>query len=741
MKRDNLIDEKKVRETLSILKPDGELFEVRIIGKRNGRKVLISGYFTDVDTCIKAFDTVDLRNVNVYITLNKLKDAVYSRNQRDKFIATDNTSSDSDIESYKWLFIDLDPVRPSGVSSSFTEFNKANDLAFEVANFMSSIGFMPPVIAISGNGTHLLYKVDFEATKDNAELVKSCLQVLADKFNTDSVKIDTANFNPARICKLHGTLAQKGANTEDRPHRMSMITDAGSNAANRKDLLEELASMKDDQKVVDIPLVSEEPFDLISFLSANNITYKEKPGTDCTEYHLNECPFDGSHKNGDAKIFHYSNGAISFKCHHNSCSGRKWQDVRLLFDPFAYDQKEDTHIADGYQRHKDSKPKEEQKQKTEKKKNYKNLADMRAIDLVHKELEPLKVYVGLESDLPLLVEGTCIVSAKAKTGKSWFIQDMLIAIANGEDFLGFKTRQSSVLHMNFESGDELEQARFKKSIESAGRTIPECYYRSNQLPDKIGDGFEAMIADYMAQDPNLGVVVIDVFQMVRSSRSSLKETEYEYAYRDIAPLNELCKKYHISIILVTHDRKGTNPEDPFENILGSTGLQAAVSQMIVLYRLKKDAPLHISVKGKTIDGVHDFDVNFQNAKFELTTSNEQSADDEKEAKIEEYKNSPIREAILAILRQNGSYKGRAGGIINEAIKEGIALEDTPLNIAKFLRSFRAQALKVDNIEITDGSTHAGSLVYKIQYYTPPTQPKQLSYLTFKNAESETISYF
>lgn len=35
--------------------------------------------------------------------------------------------------------------------------------------------------------------------------------------------MDMKNYNPSRVCKLYGTLAQKGSNTAVRPHRMSYI--------------------------------------------------------------------------------------------------------------------------------------------------------------------------------------------------------------------------------------------------------------------------------------------------------------------------------------------------------------------------------------------------------------------------------------------------------------------------------------------------------------------------------------
>ena len=43
-----MFDENEVRKTISVLKPDGQLFEVRIIGN----KVTYSGYFKNADTLV-----------------------------------------------------------------------------------------------------------------------------------------------------------------------------------------------------------------------------------------------------------------------------------------------------------------------------------------------------------------------------------------------------------------------------------------------------------------------------------------------------------------------------------------------------------------------------------------------------------------------------------------------------------------------------------------------------------------
>ena len=54
------------------------------------------------------------------------------------------------------------------------------------------------------------------------------------------------------------------------------------------------------------------------------------------KYQLAECPFDSSHKHGDAAVFAYSNGSYGFHCFHNSCAGYHWHEFREKVDPAAY---------------------------------------------------------------------------------------------------------------------------------------------------------------------------------------------------------------------------------------------------------------------------------------------------------------------------------------------------------------------------------------------------------------------
>ena len=349
-----LLDETIVRRAIHTIKPDGGLFEVRILG---GKKPA-SGYFRDADTLISAFDKMDLRRANVYITLNTINDACYSRKQRDHFEVTNTTTDDKDIVKYDWLFIDFDPERTKEVSSTDAELKEAVQLAARVEAYLQGLGFEKPVRGMSGNGAHLLYYIGLANTDENKELLQRCLMALAMMFSTDQVKIDTVNFNPSRICKLYGTAAQKGANSPERPHRIStIVSEDFEPKQTMKCYLEQLAGAVEEVKPVAAKYNNYDPnnFDLIGWMQRHGMNFREKSFADGgRKFVLDECPFNGNHKAPDSMLILQPDGRIGFKCLHNSCRDKTWRDVWMMLDPTLYDAvtaEEDRRIEEGWRRH------------------------------------------------------------------------------------------------------------------------------------------------------------------------------------------------------------------------------------------------------------------------------------------------------------------------------------------------------------------------------------------------------
>jgi hypothetical protein len=137
-----------------------------------------------------------------------------------------HTTADTDVLGHRWLMIDLDPKRPSGISSSEAEHQAALDLARHMRSELLKDGWPEPILSDSGNGAHLLPRIDLPNEAASTEFVRNVLAALSARFSTELVLVDLTTFNPSRIFKVYGTTARKGDSTEERPHRTSRILEA-----------------------------------------------------------------------------------------------------------------------------------------------------------------------------------------------------------------------------------------------------------------------------------------------------------------------------------------------------------------------------------------------------------------------------------------------------------------------------------------------------------------------------------
>ncbi|RJQ58017.1 MAG: hypothetical protein C4530_11430 [Desulfobacteraceae bacterium] len=214
----------------------GEVTEIRAYGlSRKGPwegyaagAGVVSGYFDNAkDFAAAAVALEEAKAPGIYFTLNPVDEDLIARAKNRLKAAGPKTSltTDKDITCIRWLPIDLDPVRKSGISSTDEELAYAFETAGRIHPwFTKYFGFPGPVKGISGNGAHLCYRLpDLTPVERGSEIVKKILVLIARKFDTDQVKIDRAVFNPSRIWKVYGTTARKGDHTEKRPHRKSKL--------------------------------------------------------------------------------------------------------------------------------------------------------------------------------------------------------------------------------------------------------------------------------------------------------------------------------------------------------------------------------------------------------------------------------------------------------------------------------------------------------------------------------------
>lgn len=231
------VNQDDVRKFYKLIQKPGDLREVRQPGGA-------AGYFDNEDKFVECI--VDDNNQyakNQYMTLNpvnreiiepickegrivivKGKDVVDKRAMNGTIRARFTTDDDQTLR-WETIFFDIDAkcmvdgVKTSGVSATAEEHHKTRETAQDIIKFMKKMGCPEPLYMTSGNGCYLVYRVDLP---HGASAVEYLLKAVATRWNN----VDTGVFNDSRIFKIAGTVARKGDNTPERPHRLAKIISA-----------------------------------------------------------------------------------------------------------------------------------------------------------------------------------------------------------------------------------------------------------------------------------------------------------------------------------------------------------------------------------------------------------------------------------------------------------------------------------------------------------------------------------
>lgn len=323
--------------------------EIRCLGVDGRKNRTDSGYFDDFEKAARAVQhyVKDGSTRGVYFVLNPFAPELLARaeNRFEQYATT--TTADAAITSRRWLYVDGDPVRHSGISSTEQQVQYSIERTAEVAEWLMEQGFCEPVSAMSGNGSHLHFPVCLPNDADSLALVSGILATLKDKFSDDAVSIDTTVSNAARICRLYGTIARKGDSTADRQHRTARLLHVPDYIQLRRrefcsvEVLRAVAAMSEPQKTNGTPVASinaytgsESRLMVPNYLRDAGIEFRETPGKDgFTNYVLACCPFNSDHRDPDSMVTQGSNGGVQFRCLHNSCKENRWDQLKAAFPP------------------------------------------------------------------------------------------------------------------------------------------------------------------------------------------------------------------------------------------------------------------------------------------------------------------------------------------------------------------------------------------------------------------------
>ena len=221
-----------LQKTWELFYIPGHCVEVRATGLRGNNRAwegyasgAVVGYFNDYNSFYAAVTNLDkLTAKGVYIKCNPIKiDLMARANNRMVGATFDNCAKEEDVVDRRWLRLDIDPVRPSGISSTQEELQFAVTLARNLVNRLEADGWGRGIVCTSGNGADILYRINLPT--EAKEIIKETLAYLSKTYSTAEAKIDTNLINANIDTKVYGTVARKGENMPTRPHRRSAILD------------------------------------------------------------------------------------------------------------------------------------------------------------------------------------------------------------------------------------------------------------------------------------------------------------------------------------------------------------------------------------------------------------------------------------------------------------------------------------------------------------------------------------
>ena len=338
-----------------------------------------------------------------------------------------------------------------------------------------------------------------------------------------------------------------------------------------------------------------------------------------------------------------------------------------------------------------------------------------------KSIEYIDAATLINADLPpvdyivegLLTKGLGGISAKSKLGKSWLVLQLSVAVASGERFLGFTTKKTGVLYIDLENMPALSQERLRVVLD--GKEPPDNLRFAYDF-NIMGQGFEEDLQQFLESNPDVKLVIIDVFQKVKRPKK-MNQTDYEADYETLTEVRDLAVKYGICIFPVYHDRKFIDATDPFANLLGSTAVMGVSDFMWVLFKEKREDPeATLAMTGRTIaEGQYKLKKNgalWQNLGDATAL--------EETRKKREYDNDPLINTIRRLVGQgNGKWKGRVKELIEGSqYFKGCRLYGSSQKVGAQLRARIGDLEKYDAIHHSEISKGNAGVIHVFESENP-----------------------
>jgi len=176
----------------------------------------------------------------------------------------------------------------------------------------------------------------------------------------------------------------------------------------------------------------------------------------------------------------------------------------------------------------------------------------------------------------LLPVGTYLLAGAPKIGKSFLVLQMAYQVSMGTPFLGFSSRQGTVLYLALEDTCERLQKRLAQMTEQDSEHLI-----LSVFSETLDEGLTERLSDFWSEHTDTVLIIIDTLQRVRSRTPD--GGSYAADYDTLARLKEFSDTYGVTVLVVHHTRK-EGAEDVFNMISGTNGLMGAADGALILYK-------------------------------------------------------------------------------------------------------------------------------------------------------------
>lgn len=576
------------------------LVEIRVIdGKRT-----LSGYFTDLQKMLD--ELKKLPGKGIYATLNEINPACYERAQKDQIIMPKASTKAEDITFRRVLFLDLDTERPTDTNATKEEVLYAKEKADQIDRFLRARGFKEPVVAMSGNGIHMYYKIACPVTDETNKVISHFYSALSAMFGDERIKIDQAVSDPNRIAKLIGTTSPKGSSeSKIRPQREARFVSIPriweetvfgfvekiAELDPEKQAEESYARYDSRNKAVDIE----------AFVEKHNIKVAYRSSwRDGEKLVLEECPFCGN-KAPDSALFKFRNGSAAFACFHNSCQDKHLKEFLMYYDPHSMDR--DTYLDYRRARRYDDRGERVPPKvvdEDERGPKWLDPTEIKWIDWEHTPVIYTRVTKLDKKIRGLLPAQLTLVSGSNGSGKTIFLNKLILSAIQQ----GYKAALWSGEMPPAQLLSWLDQAAAGRGYARQSMYDEESYYLPRETAEKVnewmsgkvfiynndyGQRWSQLSADIRDVVEKNGVQLVLIDNLMALNLDPYEGEKYDRQTAFITDLKNFAKEREIHVVLVCHPRKEPGMKLlRKDSISGTADLTNMCDNLLILHRVGND---------------------------------------------------------------------------------------------------------------------------------------------------------